>query len=240
MAGDQIRGPYPDQIDQVGRIPLDPPEPAGQPGLGRPALQGGQGIGARVDDGHVVARAGEGHAHASGTTTEVDDPDLLRRPIPLPDLCLLEDHPQGEGAPEGPTLLVDCEGGGCRSRLVGSGHGESFVGRWRTAAVWRALRAYPVVPLPSRAPRAGVPRLARRPAHARCGQRPDGPTPNEPCPDRSPTPTRAQAHRTIVREGRSLDGVSDTRRERADDRPPALHERCPTRTSGYDRTHASR
>ena len=59
--------------DGVG-VALHRVDPLGGAGLGRPAAQRGQGVGAGVDDGDVVAGRGERDGGAAGAATEVEHP----------------------------------------------------------------------------------------------------------------------------------------------------------------------
>ena len=60
-------------VEQVGQVALLRRRPVGDAGLAGPAVEGGQGVGAGVDDGDPVAELGQRDREAAGAATDVED-----------------------------------------------------------------------------------------------------------------------------------------------------------------------
>ena len=72
-----------DVVDRVG-IALNGPDPVGNPGLGGAPTQGRQRIRTGVNDGDVMAVLGQRDSQATGTSTEVEDPQRTSQRGGLP------------------------------------------------------------------------------------------------------------------------------------------------------------
>ena len=61
-----------DQVGQAVAVALHGGDQVGDPGLGGPPGERGQGVGAGVDDGDVVPGPGERHGEPAGAAADVD------------------------------------------------------------------------------------------------------------------------------------------------------------------------
>ena len=60
-------------VEQVAEVALLAGDPVGHPGLAGAPVEGGQGVGAGVDDGDPVAEPGERDGEAAGAAADVED-----------------------------------------------------------------------------------------------------------------------------------------------------------------------
>ena len=72
VADHDVGLPLADQRGQLGGIALQPGDPSGQAGFGRPALQCGEGVGARVDHPDLMAARSQRNGHAARAAAEID------------------------------------------------------------------------------------------------------------------------------------------------------------------------
>ncbi len=106
-----------DDVEQAVRVALDAPDAVGDAGLGGPALQREQRVGAGVDDGDPVAEPGERHRELARAATGVEhledvptgglDPAVEGVPQDLPDDGGAEGSPGAQGVGHGEWLLGD-------------------------------------------------------------------------------------------------------------------------------------
>ena len=78
MAGDGVDGAGADHLDERVGIAEDTADGAGDADFGCAPLEGGECIGTRVDDDHLVSEFGDPDREATGAAAEVDD---LERPV---------------------------------------------------------------------------------------------------------------------------------------------------------------
>ena len=131
MADDGVGVPRREQATQVGGIALNPADLAGDPGIGRPALERGEGIGTGIDHGDAVAASGERDGHAAGAAAEVHQ--VEGAPLPRYQLVeLVRQQAQQVGLGNGATPthfdhaaedMTDTAGD--RAYGVGAGHAAS-------------------------------------------------------------------------------------------------------------------
>ncbi len=77
VAQDQVDAAGLDQAGEVPEVALLAGDPVGDAALAGPAVEGRQGVGARVDDPDVVAELGQRDGEPAGAAADVDDPSLL-------------------------------------------------------------------------------------------------------------------------------------------------------------------
>ncbi len=94
-----------DDIEEAEHVALDAAHAVGDPGLGGPALQGEQGVGAGVDDGDVVAELGDGHREVAAAASGVEHVEfgarLAARDLDAAVEGLLQDVPDHGGTERG-------------------------------------------------------------------------------------------------------------------------------------------
>jgi hypothetical protein len=78
---DEVGAAGGDEVAERGGVPLPGGDAVGDAGLGGAALEGGEGVGARVDDGDPVAELGERDGEAAGAAADVDDVRATCRPV---------------------------------------------------------------------------------------------------------------------------------------------------------------
>ena len=116
MAEDQVG--LVGEVGQVGQVALLARDPVGDAGLAGAPVEGGEGVGAGVDDLDGVAQLGQRDGEPAGATADVDDAGLppVGRVAGLEEAAYaLPDHAGADG-------LAALAGRGARGRL---GHGRN-------------------------------------------------------------------------------------------------------------------
>ncbi len=106
----------PDHVEEAPDVPLDSADELGDAGLGGPALQREERVGAGVDDGDPVAEAGHRHREVPGAAARVEDIEgVLPGGLDPAVQGVLEDVPDDGGAQGGARRAggrLSTEGGG--------------------------------------------------------------------------------------------------------------------------------
>ncbi len=87
VAQQQVSAAGRDEPGELGQVALHPDHPVLHTPLGRAPCEGGQGVGAGVDDGDAVAGLSKRDREASGATAGVDDVEAAAVGVGLSQRC---------------------------------------------------------------------------------------------------------------------------------------------------------